>query len=196
MSPHNFDEQFPTLKPLGKALIRFFVGMILVPARGIRRRYKPILAGIAVLMIAHWVATLVLGRQVRMEIMSIRSDGNPTTAADLAGEKIPDDENAAVLYGKVFEFMATKQATEDWVVIGTFPIERKKDPTVWKKAAEILPRFRNVIALIEQAQKRPKCRFPVKWEQGFSVQFRHLAPMRRLAPVSYTHLTLPTTPYV
>ena len=116
-----------------------------------------------------------------MEIMSIRSDGNPTTAADLAGEKIPDDENAAVLYGKVFEFMATKQATEDWVVIGTFPIERKKDPTVWKQAAEILPRFRNVIALIEQAQKRPKCRFPVKWEQGFSVQFRHLAPMRRLA---------------
>jgi len=181
MSPHNFDEQFPTLKPLGKALIRFFAGMILIPARGIRRRYKPILTCIAILVIAHLAVTFVLGSRVKAKIAAIRAEGSPTTAADLAGPKIPDDENAAVLYGKVFEFMATKQATEDWVVIGTFPIERKKDPTVWKKAAEILPRFRNVIALIEQAQKRPKCRFPVKWEQGFSVQFRHLAPMRRLA---------------
>ena len=183
MSPHNFDEQFPTLKRPGRALIRFLAGMILIPARGIRRRYKPILAGIAVLIIAHWVATLVLGRQVRMEIASIRSNGNPTTAADLAGERIPDEENAAVLYGRVFEFMATKQATEDSGVIGMFVSrkERAKDPTLWKQAAEVLPRYQGVISLVEQAQTRPKCRFPVNWGRGYNALFPHLAPMRRLA---------------
>ena len=183
MSPHNFDEQFPTLKPLGKALIRFLAGMILIPARGIRRRYKPILAGIAVLIIAHWVATLVLGRQVRMEITSIRSDGNPTTTADLAGERIPDEENAAVMYLKAFELTSTKQGTEDSGVIGMFPSrkERAKDPTLWNKAAEVLPRYQGVISLVEQAQTRPKCRFPVNWGRGYNALFPHLAPVRRLA---------------
>ena len=183
MSPFDTNEQFPTLKPLGRALIRFCAGMILIPARGIRRRYKPILAVIAVLVIAHGVATFVLGRQVQMEIMSIRSDGNPTTTADLAGEKIPDEENAAVLYRKAFELMSTEQGEEDLGVIGTFVSrrERAKDPTLWSKAAEVLPRYQGVISLIEQAQMRPKCRFPVNWGLGFNAQFRHLAPMRRLA---------------
>ena len=183
MSPFNLEEQLPTLIPAGRALIRFFAGMILIPARGIRRRYKPILAVIAVLIIAHSVATLVLGRQVQKEIMSLRSEGNPTTAADLAGEKIPDEENAAVLYRRAFELTSTEQGTEDSGVIGTFTSrkERAKDPTLWSKATEILPRYQRVIILVEQAQSRPKCRFPANWRQGYSIQFGHFGPVRRLA---------------
>ena len=187
MSPLNFDEQFPTLKPFGRTLIRLLAGMILIPARGIRRRHKPILAVIAILIISHAVVTFVLGRRVQAEITSIRSEGNPTTAADLAGAKIPDEENAAVLYRKAFEFMSTEQGEDDSGVIGTVVSrsERAKDPTLWNKAAEVLPRYQGVISLIEQAQMRPKCRFPINWNQGFGAQFRHLAPMRRLAQLLY-----------
>ena len=183
MSPFNSDEHFPTLKPLAKRLIRFCAGTILVPARGIRRRYKPILAVIAVLVIAHLAVTFVLGSRVKAKIAAIRAEGSPTTAADLAGPTIPDNKNAAVLYGKAFELMATRQATEDWPVVGaiTSRSERAEDPTLWNKAAEVLSRYQGVISLIEQAQMRPKCRFPVNWGLGLGAQFPHFAPVRRLA---------------
>jgi len=37
---------------------------------------------------------------VRKEISRIESEGLPVSAADLAGRRIPDTDNAAVVYGK------------------------------------------------------------------------------------------------
>ena len=188
MSPFNFEEQFPTLKRIGGGLSRFVRWLVrifaIAPARFARRRYKPILAVIAILILAHGAVTLVLGRRVRAEIEAIRARGEPVSMADLAGPKIPDAENGAVVYAKAFQLIPRStagQAEMDAVLRFLKPREREKDPSLWTQAEKVCSRYRRVFPLIKEAASRPKCRFPVNWSAGSLAEFRHRSNLKALA---------------
>ena len=189
MSPFNFEEQFPTLKPIGEGLSRFMRWLVrifvIAPARFARRRYKPILAVIAVLIIAHSVVTLILGRRVRLEIEAIKAKGGTVALADFGKPKIPDSENAAAAFDKAFKLISTDQARKDLNALDHFlkPAERAERPELWNQARSVLRKYASVIPIVEEAVKRPKCRYPVKWEAGCAALFPHLWKVRQLVRI-------------
>ncbi len=191
MSPFNADQQFPTFKRFAAAWPpRRVARTILAPGRWtlrvIKKTYKYTLGLLLVLVLAHIIATLILGRLLKEDIAALKAKGEPISAADLAAPKIPDSENGAVLYAKAFELMSTPQAEKDQDVLNHFltRTDREKDPSLWTKAGAAMPRCREILRLAEEASSRPKCRFPVKWENGGSAGFPHLAKFRSMTQMA------------
>lgn len=137
---------------------------------------------VLVLAAADLVLTLVLSGKVASEIAKLKASGEPTTIAEIAPKKVPDSENAAVIYAKAFEEMERSLADEDSEDLSALlsPEQRLDDPASWARAMKVLERDRHVISLIEQACSRPKCVFPVEWEKVAGAQLPHLWRMRQL----------------
>ena len=117
------------------------------------------------------------------EIARIKARGEPVTMADLAGNPIPDSENAALIYARIFDQLEKYSGSKDAGVIGRFgsPEERKKDPKLWQEARSAVARHSGMLALVEEAVAKPKCKFPIQWEKGMEATFPHYAKLRNLA---------------
>ncbi|MCL5103052.1 MAG: hypothetical protein M1133_02905 [Armatimonadetes bacterium] len=172
-------DQFPTFFRVGawilstpKALLRFTL-----------RTWRPVLAVFLLLATAHGIATFVLGRKVEAEIGRLKARGEPVSLVDLAGPKIPDSENGAVIYAKVFKIISSPGYKGDNEAVAGIldPEERVKHPEWWIQARTIVDSYPSIQPLAEEAVSRPKCRFPVKWEKVYDVTFEHLRYMRTLA---------------
>ncbi len=122
-------------------------------------------------------------KQVEAEIARIRAAGEPVSAADLRGPKIPDSENGAVVYARAFKmaegFDKSLQGDEYSALTSTDPSRRT--PEVMAKARTLVAKYKAVVPVIDQAVGKPKCRFPVKWEDGYNAMFPHCAKLRRLS---------------
>jgi hypothetical protein len=130
------------------------------------------------------IAPYFLKPKVDREIAAIKARGEPVTMADLAGQKIPDAENGAVIYERIFREMDKPQVRKDLQTVGSFCVKqvRAKDPMAWHKTRSDIEREHYLIPLIEQAASKPKCQFPVNWEEGLlSARSPHLAKLRRIA---------------
>ncbi len=192
MSPFTVDEQFPTFKRIAAAYPpRRLAGIFIIAplrwtGRFIRKTYKYTLALILVLALADVIASLILGHMLRDDIAAMKAKGFPVSAADLAGPRIPDKENGAVVYAQAFKLISTPQADKDLDVISRFLSreEREKDPSLWSQAGAIMPRYRKALDLATEAASRPKCHFPVQWERGLEVLFPHYAKARRMAQLA------------
>ena len=87
------EDKFPTFHRIGAWIISIPKALLrLTP-----RIWRPVLAVLLLLAAAHGVATFVLGRRVEAEIRKIKARGEFMSMADLAGPKIPDAENGAVV---------------------------------------------------------------------------------------------------
>ena len=141
---------------------------------------------------------VVLGRRVEKEIMAIKASGAPIAMTELGEPKVPDAENGAIIYAKVIKVLSggmilnpkggkpIKEGTrpEDiGLIIDRFvdAAERQKDPKLWDEARLIMPRYRRLLPLIEQAASKPECQFAVNWQDGAAALFPHLAQMRPMA---------------
>ncbi len=132
-------------------------------------------------------AYLVIGRPaalVRGEIARIVREGAPVTLKDLDGPKIADSQNGAVVYQKAFALVSGKAAEKDMLYISraVSTNEPLKTPAQWNRLKKILAKYGEVIPIVEAAQARPECRFPIEWEKNgsFNAVFYHLAPCRDL----------------
>jgi hypothetical protein len=125
--------------------------------------------------------------KVDREIAAIKARGEPVTMADLAGPKIPDSENGAVIYERIFKEMDKPQVAKDMQLLQGLlsPKNRVERPELWPQVRLALKRNRNLIPLIEQAVSKPRCRFSINWSDGpVGVRYPHLAKLRRLAFLS------------
>ncbi len=171
MSPSVIGEWFRTFGRMGKRLFAIS---------------KPIGKGLLVLVIVlaviHSIATFVLGRRLEAQIAAIKAKGEPVSMSDLGKPRVPDSQNAAVVYAKAFELIASPAAQKDLSTLGRFlsPREREDKPVSWEEAEFAVARLRPVMLLIEQAASRPKCQFPVNWEAGAAALCPHLAELKRL----------------
>lgn len=137
-------------------------------------------------------STLSFNKSAR-EIAKIEARGEPITLADLAGEKIPNSENAAVVYEQAFKMISTQDAEKDFEVLRDFLRMNTEttDPTLVKQIPDIVQRYHGAIGLVKEAQKRPKCIFPIEWEKGaLDVGFPHYAKIRALTTLLCTDALL------
>jgi len=171
VSPSVIGEWFPTFGRIGRRLFAIS---------------KPIGKGLLVLVIVlaviHSIATFILGRRLEAQIAAIKARGEPVSWADLAGDRIPDAENAAVVYAKAFKLIASPAAKKDLSTLGKFvsPKKREDKPVSWDEAESAVARVRPVLPLIEQAVSRPKCQFPVNWEADVGLRVAHFSGLRDL----------------
>ena len=142
---------------------------------------------VAMLPAALSIPQYFLKPKVEAEIAAIKAKGEPVTLEELAGPKIPDNENAALIYARIFKEMEKPQVTEDMKVLRHFSSEkeRQEDPSLWSKARLAVNRNRHLLPIIEKAISRPKCQFPVDWEDGPDAKFPHYAQLRKLSCLLY-----------
>lgn len=130
------------------------------------------------------IAPHFLKPKVDREIQAIRAKGEPVTMLDLVQPSIPDSQNGAVIYERVFHEMEQPQVAKDMDTLMTLAAREGwfGDPSAEEQVAEIVNRNRALIPLVGQAACKPKCQFHINWQDGpIEVQFPHLAKLRRLA---------------
>jgi len=150
-----------------------------------RKTWRYAAAVLGLLIIAHLVLNVVAGRRLGAELARVRAQGAPLTLAQAAPPKVPDSQNAAVLYEKAFLGL---QDRHDSDAIELFlPVERNPKPHEPRPALAqveaILGRHEADFRLLEQASLRPACRFPVNWENPnpMEIPFPHLSGVRLAA---------------
>ncbi|HEY3780644.1 MAG TPA: hypothetical protein VGL56_06140 [Fimbriimonadaceae bacterium] len=111
-----------------------------------------------------------LNKQLRLA----REEGLPLTAADF-NELIPpvkDSENAALLYEKLPREMP--------IVPSRLPLDLIFDPNpaLPSQAEKLLSRNKASLAILDQAVRRPHCRFNRDWSKGFDLIFPEIPAIR------------------
>jgi hypothetical protein len=118
---------------------------------------------------------------VQAELERIKAAGQPVTANQIAPPPVPEAENAAVLYEKAFA--ATKLTKDDRNALShvLFPPPGSPRDRWISPVRAIVARNRRALDLTYEATARPRCRFPVDWEEGAAALFPQLAKMRELS---------------
>ena len=126
-----------------------------------------------------------LSAEINSEITSLKAQGKPVCTLDLAG-KVPDSENAAVIYEKAFEVISTSAADKDVDgikrILGRKPID---SPELLAQARKTVGRYNKALVIADKASSRNKCRYHTNWEDGpLGVKFTYYADARRLASLA------------
>jgi hypothetical protein len=167
------ESNYPTFKAVGNALWRApgWLGRGVI--RVWRRVWRFVLALLALLILAHLILNIVAGRRLEAELNRIRAAGQPLTLAEAAPPPVPDAQNAAVLYQQAFDGLSKPEADEDTVSAFLQTLPEKPRPTLAEVEA-VLARHEADFRLLEEASRRPACRFPVNWKAGWAALFPHL----------------------
>lgn len=123
---------------------------------------KTLIALVLILLVASSLLNYYWGRQIEARLAAIRATGQPTSFADLQSQPVPDRDNAAPIYKQAFKAMSKPSARHD--IEAVYSILSKSttpSPTDWAKAKTAISRFDKIIALLEEAQSKPACQFPM-----------------------------------
>ncbi|MHB1455852.1 MAG: hypothetical protein ACYC0V_02945 [Armatimonadota bacterium] len=155
---------------------------------------KGILVVIIVLAVVHSIASYILGRRLEAKIAEIKAQGDPVSTLDLGRNTVPDSENAAGIYLKIFEMMdphiTYKKGVPYWNKVYHVPQwkhwllqGKSKSPTteVWVATRESLADYNGIRPLVDKAISMPHCKFAANWEDADQVVFPHLGKMRSIA---------------
>lgn len=132
------------------------------------------------------VATVYLGRKVKLELQQIAASGGIVNFMDGVPPPVAEKENAAPLYLKAAEIL--EREDEEFAAKRPRPAERKErydidfaDQAELAMLTPMLKQDAEVLELLRRATAMPKCRFDTNWEDVFNARFPHYAKMRRLA---------------
>ena len=155
---------------------------------------KGILVLIIVLAVVHSIASYILGRRLEARIAEIKAQGDPVSTLDLGRNTVPDSENAAGIYLKIFDKMDShitfkkgvpywNQESQNPPWIRLLSQAKSKSPTteVWKATRESLADYDGIRPLVDKAISMPHCIFAANWEDADEVEFPHLGKMRSIA---------------
>jgi len=121
---------------------------------------------------------------IEAELRRIRAAGEPVTAKEIAPPLVPDAQNAAVLYRKAFKAVSLDHADVNTVgFLIELPAGSERDSYV-APARTVLAKNRLALELAHAAARLPKCRFPVKWEDGAAALFPDIPKLQRLSWVT------------
>jgi hypothetical protein len=140
-----------------------------------------------VLLVVGGIASIIGGRQYEAELQKLKDKGEPYTLVGLAGPMPPDSENGAVIYQKVFKRLwpidrpngLREDAGKAYdKLTGNDVRPTSKD---WDEASRVVAKLDWLPAMIKEATARPECKFPVRWQDGFSAMLPQLAEMRQIS---------------
>lgn len=152
-----------------------------------RSTLKPLKYGLRALVVLVVLAVVVGsilnvigGRRYAAELQKLKDSGEPYTLVDLAGPPVPDSISGAVIYQKMFERLPKKDGPDD--VYGQLLKERgTMTPADWQNARSAAAEYDWVLPMVEEAARKPECRFPVRWQDGSAAQLPHLGALRRVS---------------
>ncbi|HET6453590.1 MAG TPA: hypothetical protein VFI02_04245 [Armatimonadota bacterium] len=142
---------------------------------------------IAVLVVS---SPLILRHMVNNRIAEIKARGEPITPSDLAGPKIPDSENGAVIYQKIFDRLEEPRFSNDREVLADFLSrkERAENPKLWDDTRDVIARYEWALPMVKTAASKPKCRFSVDWNAPpMEIKFPHLRKIMFLSYLTGAH---------
>ncbi len=154
-----------------------------------------LVAGLAIFLVWHGEGVRDTARQVRRgdpeqarkelqaELDKIKVAGEPMTLEEIIPPEVPDEENAALLYQRAFEELSWSEG--DVNILGNLGRSIAEPPRSEAPSMATIERIvannTTALALLENAAKRPECRFPVDWSAGMAAQTPHLAELRLCA---------------
>ena len=136
------------------------------PAGGKKRRSFRfyLLLFFVALILAHQIFNLIAGLRLKAEFRRIRASGAPATLAEAAPPKVPDSQNAAVLYQRAYEGLPgwpELQPIDEYLVYLQRPQSNTSPPMV--KVTAALAAMSDYFRLLETGSRLPVRRFPVDW---------------------------------
>jgi len=164
---------FPTFRRIGGKLVR-----------AAKWTGKALVILVILLAVAHGIATFITGRKLESDIRALKAKGELPSITELVGPKVPDAENASLVYAEAFKLLPSPGTDrEDYEQLSDFADaeKRKADPGSWDKACAAIGAYDRALELAERAASMERCRFPVKWEDGFAALFPHYRSLRGLA---------------
>jgi type II secretory pathway pseudopilin PulG len=172
------------------------------------RLLKVVVALALVVVLTGAVLSFIGGRQYEAELQKLKATGEPYTLVDLAGPAVPDDENGAVVYERMFRRLlghssldirakpdkecerAARERSKVYEKImfpsnvhdgfGAPAAGAQPSPADWVEARRVATKYDWVLPMIDEAAAKPHCKFPVRWEDGCAALFAHAAQLREL----------------
>ena len=144
------------------------------------------LGAFVVLNLAGWGLTRLLAGYSLSETLGrmlaeLKASGAPMSLSDAAPPLIPEEENAAILYGEAFHELEKWEQQEHLY----YPSCREDAPPAEEPSQEELISFfdmsQRAYDLLKMGSERAKCRFPVNYEDENAAQFPHLQKLRQCA---------------
>jgi hypothetical protein len=137
------------------------------------------------------------GSSLEEELRKLRDAGIPTTLKELAPPQIPDSENAALIYQKVFGLMEKNKEDIDILKSmfykqyqeGGRSFSRYSAIPEWSKWSEeqkknfplLIEKNKEIFQFLEKAVTMPKCRFPIDYYLGPAMSCLHLSKLHNCA---------------
>ena len=103
-----------------------------------------------------------MAREIDARIAAIKAQGDPVSGKDLIPH-VPDSENGAVIYEKVFRITEPGREEIGKASKMTSSPDGAHEPGALASARRIASKYRSVLPLIEEASSRPQCRFKSNW---------------------------------
>lgn len=124
---------------------------------------KIVVAVVLLLLVANGLLNFYWSRQIEARLAAIRAAGEPASLADMQKQPVPEQDNAAPIYDRAFEAMTEPAANQDMMAICNILSTEPREPSDsdWARAKPAMARFGGVLALIEEAQSKPACEFPM-----------------------------------
>jgi hypothetical protein len=116
---------------------------------------KGVIVLLVLIAITLGILRVVWGRQLAAEMEAIRARGEPLTMADFPQPKVPDSQNAALIYEQAFKALPKDDHEEE-----IMEALKKGNPASLAKAVELLKPYEKALALTEKAASMPECAFP------------------------------------
>ncbi len=131
------------------------------------RLFKILLAVMLLVVFAGVVALLTwpgrMNREIDSRIAAIKAKGDPVCGKDLIHKAVPDAENGAVLYERVFAMIKPSEKDIDKAYDVSSPYKLKGHPEYIDCARKLAAKYGSVLPLVEEAESRPRCRFNTNW---------------------------------
>ncbi|MCA1596343.1 MAG: hypothetical protein LC772_07965 [Chloroflexi bacterium] len=157
------------------------------PFWAVLRRCEALLLVCLILLGLHSIGMIVAGHFLESKVSQLRSAGQPVSCTACAPAPVPADRNAASVYATAFRrldaegFQAPRNAAAE-MSITELPDARphQNGGQVRTEATRRLAHYRDIAGLVSQAESRPSCRFPVRWEDGAMALLPHEAKLREI----------------
>ena len=133
------------------------------------------------------------GRELEARLAELKAQGMPLTMVEAAPEPVPDSQNAAVLYQKVFkvQFPPAKPTVLEGSMGGLSAQElesfyeylKDPNPELEAEVRALLARdqVQQALEILRRGSERPYSVFPVNWEDGAGAVFPHMGRIRAAA---------------
>jgi len=177
-NPDLMREAFPTFRTIPA---RFLEIMHAAPAnflriprwlgKGWKKSWHYLLTAAIIISIPYVALDIYATSQLNHQLNLIRQKGEPLTLAEAAPPKVPNDQNAAILYERAAKALKLK-----------LKIKYAPEDLSQRETQFILAQNIATIKLIREATAKPQCRFDLNWQDvpGTALVSTETEPMRNL----------------